>query len=520
MNNTLLYTSQQIYQIEQDWFKAGNPSFGLMQQASWQMAIWINKNISYKNACIWTGSGNNGGDGWLLAHYLCQFGWQVTVVEVAEPTTEDSKHAKQIALKARCQTIKWHKEMMKESAVFSANVHIDALFGIGLDREPMGDYATAIAQVNQLTSLPDKTAIAVDIPSGLVSSTGQVFNGVAICADITLCLLASKLGLFIKDGKDYAGQVVTLPLIPLPTSSKIKPTAIRLMQAYPILSRLSNSHKGSFGHVLVVGGNKTEFANGMGGASILAATGAFAVGAGKVSVACHADYHNAVLASKPNAMVVDLHNPKALEPLFAQTDVVAIGMGLGREQQVQSLFVKSVEYAMQANCKLVIDADGLYHLASLKLESNELVEKIKIYAANQFVAFTPHTGEMARLLGISNKQIEDNRTAAVDQAVAQFGGHWLLKGAGSMVYEDAQMYVCDVGNAGMATAGMGDVLAGILAGLQAQHHLTSTQKSLRQAVLIHGQAGDALAKKVGAYGMQTDYMEIEIIKIMADLSAI
>ncbi len=522
MNDTALYTSQQIYQIEQDWFKAGNPSFGLMQQASWQMATWINENLTDKKACVWTGSGNNGGDGWLLAYYLCQFGWQATVVEVAEATTKDSKHAKKIAIEHGIKTIKWHKEVIKEYAVFSANVHIDALFGIGLDREPTDDYATAITQVNQLTDYfnPKKITIAVDTPSGLVASTGQVFNDVAICADITLCLLANKIGLFMKDGKDHAGRVVTLPLIPLPSSKQIKPKATRLTHAYSILPRQSNSHKGSFGHVLIVGGNKTKLANGMGGASILATTGAFAVGAGKVSVACHADYHSAVLTNKPNAMVVDLHNPQAMGHLFAQTDVVAIGMGLGREKSAQSQFAQSVERAMQANCKLVIDADGLYHLASLMLENNSLIEKIKQYAVNQFVAFTPHTGEMARLLRISSKQIEENRLAAVNQAVEMFGANWLLKGAGSIVYEDEQMYVCDVGNAGMSTAGMGDILAGMLAGLQAQYNLTSVQKSLRQAVLIHGQAGDVLAQKVGECGMQTDDMEMAIVKVMAGLLVI
>lgn len=575
---TALYTAPQVYQIEQNWFNQGNPSFGLMQQASWQMATWINSNIMSqyakcdevkydeqgqinnksplatlvtllnlankplkpaKSACVWVGSGNNGGDGWLVAYYLQQFGWQVTVIEVAKASTADSQKAKQMALDAGCSVIKG----IDDAQVFSAeahDVHIDALFGIGLDRQPTGDYANAIELFNQVTASVGKLAIAIDVPSGLVASTGKVFAGVAITADITLCLLAQKLGLFTKDGKDYAGQVVYLPLIPLNDklphglSDKLpdelvdnrsdtshqdtKPIAHRLTAPYPMPARQANSHKGSFGHVLVVGGNQTQTAQGMGGASILSATSAFAVGVGKVSVACHLDYHGALLSRLPNAMSVDLHNIETVCALMQSVDVVAIGMGLGRESSSQALFVRYLQQAMQANCQLIIDADGLYHLASLVTENTQLIEKLQAYGKTHFVAYTPHTGEMAGLLNTSAKLVEADRVLAVKQATIKFGGRWLLKGAGNIVSEQGQMYVCDVGNAGMATAGMGDVLAGVIAGLQAQSSLTDKQKSLSQAVLIHGTAGDILAKKVGQYGVQAAEMGKAVEQVIHNIS--
>ncbi len=533
--HTDLYTSKQVYQIEKQWFEQGNDSFFLMQQASWQMACFIDKEFQYslvgkmtkcykenerrcinhtssefdtvaqsqfahdKRAVVWVGNGNNGGDGWLIANYLLQFGWQVQVVEVAQASTKDSQQAKAIAIKNGCMVQQFNADFICPIA----DVYIDALFGIGLDRIPTGNYQQAILAFNNSVARQQITAIAVDIPSGLVASTGQVFQAdnlpIAIKADITLCLIAYKLGLFLRDGREFSGKIELLPLIPLPTN--LKPPVKRINHLPPFPPRKANSHKGDFGHLLIIGGNQ-----GMGGASILATQGAFAVGVGKVSVACYQDYHGALLTHSPNAMSLNLHDIQAVSHMITQVDMVAIGMGLGRTKQAENLFIQYLQTAMQAECDLLLDADALYHLANI---SAEIKQQLINYAQTHFIAYTPHSAEMARLLAVEVAEIDNDPLSAIMQVHKNFGGNWLLKGAGSLIIENDECYLCDAGNANMATAGMGDVLAGIVAGLQVQNF----SQSLTTGVLLHALAGDYLAEKQGQ-GLQAQDMEVGIRELI------
>ncbi len=527
--HTALYTSKQVYQIEQQWFEQGNDSFFLMQQASWQMACFIEKQFQNnvgkikkcdkenerissefdtvaqncfaheKKAVVWVGAGNNGGDGWLIANYLLQFGWQVQVVEVAQASTKDSQQAKAIAIKNGCIAQQFNADFICPIA----DVYIDALFGIGLDRIPTGDYQQAILAFNKFVAHHNITAVAVDIPSGLMASTGQVFQDknepIAIKADFTLCLIAYKLGLFLRDGREFSGKITLLPLIPLPTT--IKPMVKRINHLPPFPLRQANSHKGDFGHLLIIGGNQ-----GMGGASILATQGAFAVGVGKLSVACYQDYHGTLLTHSPNAMSLNLHDMQAVSHIITQVDMVAIGMGLGRTKQAKNLFIQYLQTAMQAECDLLLDADALYHLANI---STEIKQQLINYAKSHFIAYTPHSAEMARLLSVEIAKIENDPLSAITQAHKNFGGNWLLKGAGSLIIENDECYLCDAGNANMATAGMGDVLAGIVAGLQVQNF----SQSLTNGVLLHALTGDYLAEKHGQ-GLQAQDMEVGIRELI------
>lgn len=529
-----LYRSEQVYALEQTWFAAGHDSFGLMQQAAWQMAYWLHYRLPLGRLCnapiaqtasIWVGQGNNGGDGWLLACYLQQLGWQVKVIDVAQIDEADSTaasdgvKAKAIALAAGIQIQVFSAEM----TLPDTQVMVDALFGIGLHRQPEGRWAQAISAFNRQAQLSKVVTVAVDVPSGLVASTGQVFADTAVRADVTLCLVARKIGLHIKDGSDYAGIVVDLPLIPLP--NEITATAQIISSPETLIKRSHNSHKGSFGHVLLVGGGYVAGYQGMGGATILSAQAAFAVGAGKVTVACAKEFHGALLAAAPNAMCIDSSVEIGLAAAISRADVVAIGMGLGRDEQAFDLFCQSLSMTMQHSKSLLIDADGLYHLATLADSKPSLFVQWLAYAqqcqrddSQRAVYLTPHTAEMARLLGIDSDAVEADRLAAIQQAATEYGGDWLLKGAGSLVYEQQQLWVCAVGNAGMATAGMGDVLSGVAAGLLAQSSLSSSSKSLRQAVLLHGMAGDRLAQQAGVWGLQAQHMPAAISGVMAGLT--
>lgn len=552
-----LYSSDQVYASEKAWFAAGYNSFALMQQAAWQMAQYLINHAQAQaerlskdlariandtRAVVWVGAGNNGGDGWLLAHYLLSAGWQVTVVDVGQiaisqdsQQDNDAARAKSMAnttLSVDNDSVIAFSEIETAKAKWllsQAHYHIDALFGIGLDRAPTGDYAQAIRQFNKLTESSVMTAVAVDVPSGVVASTGQVFDDCAIKADITLCLVASKLGLTMGDGIDHSGEVVDFPLIPYLDNPK--PCAWQLQSALTMSPRQQNSHKGSYGHVMIIGGNQSAGAQGMGGAAIMASGSALVSGAGKVTTACHLAFHGALLTTHPNAMTVDLQQTETVDKMIAGADVVAIGMGLGREDEALELFKRYLQTAIREQKPLVIDADGLYHLATLRQAQDSMVEQLKAHAAHYQVCFTPHSGEAARLLDKDVAAIEADRLAAIRECAEIFGGEWLLKGPGSLVLVADTCFVCSTGNPGMASAGMGDVLSGLLAGLLAQSDLAGEQRSLYQAVLIHGMAGDVRAHgqrktsdkighilPVGERGLQAHELLEAIGWVMSELS--
>ena len=583
-----LYSSEQIYAMEQAWFAQGYDSFGLMQQAAWQMAQQIellyeqkclnanhsaNTNVYHRTerlrqASIWVGRGNNGGDGWLIAYYLQQAGWQVEVVTVGFDVNDfdirtqsaisnkkdhnndhitDADKARQIAISANCHYQRFEEIVDQDSAkekVLPADVYVDALFGIGLERAPEGVYKEAISAFNRTTQQQNALAVAVDIASGLVASTGAVFDRIAVQADVTLCLIARKFGLHTKDGTDHSGDIIDIPLIPYQTARPHKisdknakqntieafePVAILLTAAHSMKPRRQNSYKGSYGHALIIGGNRVDGSQGMGGAAILSASSTMATGAGKITVACHEAFHGALLTSLPDAMTINLHDADRLKALIEQASVVAIGMGLGRDEKAKILFIDYIQAAIAHEKSIVIDADGLYHLASLQMDSHELVKELREHSINHRVCLTPHSGEAARLLDQKISEVESDRLRAIKQCAAVYGGDWVLKGAGSLVLEQksgrARVYVCDAGNAGMATAGMGDILSGVIAGLLAQQDLEAASQNLHQAVLIHGFSGDTLVNQgneyhrdnkllIGQRGLQAQDMPAAIRHVM------
>ena len=526
-----LFTPKQVYAMEKIWFEKGNISYSLMQQAAWQIAHWVNQNIVARaylqldekgrpyiaentalTACVWVGSGNNGGDGWLVAYYLKQMGAKVSVIEVAQASTDDAKSAKNQAIQSGI-TVYPFSEGQYQSVVADADLYIDALFGIGLDRIPTQAYAKAIMAINERKRYQaDRlNVLSIDIPSGLVASTGQVFEGCAVKADVTLCLVARKLGLHIKDAADYCGQIIDIPLIP--SALNQSPVAWLQYQATPLVQRENNTHKGSFGHALIIGGNQVDGSQGMGGATILLATTAFATGVGKLTVACHTAFHSSLIGSVPNAMSLDLHNIQAVKALIEQSDTIAIGMGLGRDELSLRLFSEYLQHSLELDKDLIIDADGLYHLATLADETPQLIEQLIAHAKLNEVWYTPHSGEAARLLNTKASEVEADRLAALSSLQNKYHGSWLLKGAGSMVMSNQQVYVCGAGNPGMATAGMGDVLSGLAAGLLAQSTLAKSTRSLQQAVMLHAMAGDKLQHTKGAWAVQASDMPEKVGEI-------
>lgn len=510
------YLPSQVDQLEQAWF-VHSQSFGLMQQAAWQMASWLVGHMpvaAKPSVLVVVGSGNNGGDGWLMAEYLRQqrSNWRVQVLEVAVPTTADAKSAKAQYVGNVITLDTWYR-FFEHGVSPRLDILVDALFGIGLDRKPVGDYEQVIQWVNAYRQQqPSCQVISVDVPSGLNAATGAVYDEVAIRADISLCLIARKAGLHLQDSKEHTGCIIDIALLPVPSVADLYhheylPT---------ITKRRQVSHKGSYGHVLIIGGNRLTSdrakGQGMAGASLLAASSAFAVGAGKVTVACHGDFHGAVIAALPDAMSADLHQIDSIKALISQVDVVAIGMGLGRDKASFMLFEQYLAAILAAQKPCIIDADGLYHLATVgQNRLNEL-------AQGQYCYFTPHSGEAARLLGIAYPQVDSDKPGALAQLQAKFGGTWLIKGAQTLVLEQGALHSCGLGNPGMATAGMGDCLSGVVASLLAQQDHLQLSHPLLSAVLIHAQAGDNLAAQVGEYALSANAMPGALGHVMQTLS--
>ena len=480
-----VYLSQSIQAWEQRWFAKQNSSYALMQQVAWMIAqrlIPIFQQHQIKNIAVCCGQGNNAGDGYLTAKYLKQAGFNLEIYAAELGASTDLHSAYQEAVAAE---IKIHSgfEFQKQY-----DCYIDALFGIGLNRELDSDWQQIIQSINAQSGLK----IAIDVPSGLQANSGQPLPG-AIKADYTYSALGLKAGLFTGQGKEFAGQVEVISLIP--TDTELKPLAQLSPHSIHLPQREAFGHKGSYGHVLVVGGHAD-----MGGAVMMAAESAFSAGAGKVTIVCHEKHHTAILARSPNIMLRDINalTKAEIQQLLEHVDAVSFGMGLGRDTWSEQQFFKWFPKINTAeHLHVVLDADALWFLAG----HPELL-KPDSYA-------TPHPGEAAKLLNCSVKDIENDRIAAIHQLQKKYAGQWVLKGAGSLILQD-RLWICTKGNAGMGTGGMGDVLAGMIASLKAQF---GEQLHLHEIVTLHALAGDWLATK-GMRGLQAHYMHEAVYHVV------
>ena len=489
-----VYHSQSIQAWEQRWFAQQNSSLGLMQQAAWtisqQLIEPFNKNKIQKIA-IWCGQGNNAGDGYYIAAFLKQHGFHITVYAAELGQSLDLKQAVQYALLNRVdiQSIDYLlSENANHQEIPTFDCHIDALFGIGLNRMLDQKWQSIIHLFNSQIGLK----IAIDIPSGLHANTGQALP-CAMQADQTFTILGYKAGLFTGQGKEYVGKLHLVSLIPIDT--ELKPLAYLSSEKIVLPKRQAFGHKGSYGHVLVVGGHMD-----MGGAVIMSAEAAFHAGAGKVSVVCHAKHHQAILARSPNIMVRDINalDQESIQHLLTQIDAVCFGMGLGRDEWAEQVYLEWFNLLNQSShLEVVLDADGLWFLAKHPQKLNT-----HVYA-------TPHSGEAATLLGCKPADVEQDRIVAIHNLQQKYAGQWVLKGAGSLILED-ELFICTQGNAGMGTGGMGDVLAGMIASLKAQFH---EQVALHEIVSLHAQAGDLLAEN-GMRGLQAHEMGKMIYKVV------
>ncbi|HQU14744.1 MAG: bifunctional ADP-dependent NAD(P)H-hydrate dehydratase/NAD(P)H-hydrate epimerase [Chromatiales bacterium 21-64-14] len=427
------------------------------------------------------GAGNNGGDGYVVARCACQAGWDVQVLERADPARIQGDAA---TARRDYQSANGTLHRFEAQALGGVDLIVDAVFGTGLEREVQGEWRAAVEAING-AGVP---VVAVDIPSGLHADTGAPL-GVAVRAAATVTFIGRKAGLYTGAGPEYCGALHFDGLgIPADAYRQVAPCALRLDPA-ALARRLPRrgraAHKGRFGQVLIVGGDQ-----GMAGAACMAAMAAARVGAGLVSVATRPEHAVALGARYPELMVHGIEGRGQLAPLLRGATVVAIGPGLGRGPWGAELLAAVLESAVP----LVVDADALNRLAEEPATRADWV-------------LTPHPGEAARLLGTPTAQVQNDRYAAAQAITGRYGGVVVLKGAGTLIHgsgDDASR-VAEVGNPGMASGGMGDMLTGVIAGLRAQGIGPADAAEL--GVFLHGTAGDAAARARGERGlMATDLL--------------
>lgn len=417
---------------------------------------------------VFCGNGNNGGDGYVLARIAAENKKEVEIFQVG-----DHAYLKGPALNAanKCIAAKIAIKYFTINNQINADVIVDSIFGIGLNKDVADIFATAVHTINS-SNIP---VLAIDIPSGLQADNGTVL-GTAIRAKMTITMIGLKLGLITGAGLAYCGEINCANLLlPEKLFNEITPLAQRLNQSLipqVLKSRSRDAHKGNFGHVLIIGGDY-----GMPGAARMAAEAACRVGAGLVSVATRPEHVAVISSMRPEIMCHGIKELHELNPLLERATIIVIGPGLGRSAWSESLF----KMAIAANKQMLIDADGLYWLADYHLANNKWI-------------ITPHPGEAAKLLSTSTSAIQSDRLAAAALLQQQFGGVAVLKGAGTIVIGNSYSpAICINGNPGMASGGMGDMLSGVIAGLFAQG--IPAENAAELGVLIHAMAGDIAAQE-------------------------
>jgi len=444
--------------------KAGNAAFQLIKER-WPKT---------QSIIIFCGGGNNGGDGYVVARLAFENKLKVQVRYIG-----DLQKLKGEAFNAmqKCQQASVEILPFDANEKLNADVFVDALLGIGLQGNVRESTVTVIDTINNSTA----KILSVDIPSGLQADSGAVF-GAAVHANHTITFIGLKQGLFAGDAPDYCGEIFCNDLdLSKEWFSQVKPSAKKITSKdYSTLlkPRARTTHKGQLGHVLVVGGDY-----GMGGAPCLAALGAARIGAGLVTVATRREHTNIINIIQPELMSRGIEKKKDLSALLAKATVVVIGPGLGQSKWSEKL----LSTVLDSELPLIIDADGLNLLAKKSLTRPHWI-------------LTPHPGEAARLLKKHTKDIQANRYQAAHDIQKQYGGICILKGAGSIIYHEFDVpTVCTAGNPGMASGGMGDLLAGIIGGLVAQGIALADAACL--GVCLHAEAGDKVAEKQGEHGM-------------------
>jgi hydroxyethylthiazole kinase-like uncharacterized protein yjeF len=486
----------------------------LMENAGSKTAQAVRRVIAGREGvrvCVLCGKGNNGGDGFVTARHLRDAGVavQLFLFGRAEDLRGDAA-----ANLARWRDARHPINTVHDVAdwercwpsVSSATVIVDALLGTGLRGAPTGAIAQAIADINKLsrncTAPTPAHILAVDTPSGLPSD-GEPSPGPVLFAHRTVTFTAPKLGQLISPQADTCGALEVVQIgSPAALVEELSRSALRWLDLSEFaglpLVRAADSHKGKFGHVLLVAGSA-----GKSGAAVLSGLGALRTGAGLVTIAtpaptqatlavAHPEYMTEALESSPDGAIAPNNLQSGNFSRIAEgKTVLAIGPGLGAAPETREFIAALVH---QTPLPVILDADGLN---AFSVRANSLHER-----KTPFLAVTPHPGEMARLLGITTLDVQNDRVHFALDSAKRWNAHVILKGFHTLIASpDGQLFVNTTGNPGLAKGGSGDVLTGILAALTAQFGTDDWPRTLSLGVYLHGLAADILATQTDPAGI-------------------
>lgn len=450
-----------------------------------------------RRVTVVTGKGNNGGDGYVTARHLKNSGCGVTVFSLApvEELNGDAALNAQAWIKmgGEVRTIKSEEDVKACASSFRhSTVIVDAIFGIGLSSPVKG----LAAKVIELMNGADKKVVAVDVPSGIDATTGAVL-GCAVRASVTATMALPKIGLYTYPGREYAGRVEIVDIgLPaqLLTDRRIRCNLLTSEDVRGFLRpRPRDTHKSACGHLLVVAGSP-----GKTGAAYMTAMGAMRAGAGLVTLGLPRGL-NAVMEAKTTEVMTeplpesgdgsfDESSFEAIQRIAEGKTAIAVGPGLGKSNGAHKLMERMLR---EIEAPFVIDADGL----------NAFIGRLHIIKDSKHPrVLTPHPGEAARLLPASTSEIQDDRIEAASAIAAMSGAVVVLKGASTVIATPkGEIYINPTGNPGLATAGTGDVLAGMIGGLMVQGYPPIEAACI--AVYAHGLAADKIKEARGEAGM-------------------
>ena len=484
---TKLYSAKAVARLDQIAINDfGISGYTLMRRAGQAVANALQQHYpDARSILVLCGAGNNAGDGYVVARLAQANGLDVRVISMIDPDRLKGDAGQAWLHWQECGATERYQDGC--IAGVDADVIIDALLGTGLTREVEDDWKGLIRAVNQ-SGIP---VVAVDIPSGLNADTGAI-AGTAINANQTVTFIGLKKGMFTGSGKACCGEISFDGLgLPEEAYVPVDADAELLYQAsqWSLPPRRHDIHKGRNGHVLIVGGNY-----GMPGAVVLAARAAMRSGAGLVSVVTRPEHIVAVAAACPECMVHGSSNGEIKPGLIDKADYIAIGCGLGQDAWAQRLLY----LALDSTIPMVVDADALNLMAAQDYLG--LTEECII---------TPHPGEASRCLNLRKREIQHDRFEAARLLKQKCSAHVVLKGSGTIIQQDGLAQVCAFGNPAMATAGMGDVLTGMMASLAAQQRVLAgdLKRAVIAAVCLHALASDLAAKGDDRGMIATDVIE-------------
>lgn len=465
-----VFFSDQIKSLENSVMQQQNiSSFELMKKAGEAVFSYLER---FNNLLIITGPGNNAGDGFVIAKLALEANKKVTVLCLSDPQDLPSD-ARQAAIEFSQAGGKVHGSLHKPLPECQFDCLVDAIFGSGLNREISGGFAKTIKQLNRMKAFK----VAIDIPSGLDADTGQIL-GVAFRADVTVGIICHKAGYHTLNGKDCVGQLFVEKLGWKDDKNHSKTHLLNqnILQN-TCLKRLENSHKGSFGSVTIIAGS-----SGVLGAALLAGRSALVSGCGLVEIVSSEQQLASLSLQCPELLTASsLKNSR----LIHKATAIAVGPGLGTNANSKQIF----EDSLKLNKPSVIDADGLNLLAE-NFTSKAQSSQFKLPAD---CVLTPHPKEAARLLDCKTHDVQSNRIKAANDLATKYNSVIVLKGSGTLVCNpQGDICINPYGYSGMATAGTGDVLTGMIVSLMAQN-LTAFEAA-KTAVVWHAIAAESAKK--------------------------